>query len=218
MIVEQIKNCIKRGEVLPGEKMPSERTLASRLSVSRTSVKEAYSVLESSGIVEIRQGSGVYLLINNVEDIMNKLQALIRGQSANMIDLMELRQALEVDIAYYAAYRRGQQDIVKLEQSYLQLEQAVFTNRLAAEEDLAFHMNIAKVARNYLLAQVMNMVSDQVLIGLEDSRARSLDVPGQSEQILQEHRAIYQSIKDGHPSSASAAMRKHLENVKQRYL
>ncbi|WP_163529050.1 FadR/GntR family transcriptional regulator [Halobacillus ihumii] len=218
MIVEQIKKCIKRGEVVPGEKMPSERTLAAKLSVSRTSVKEAFSVLESSGIVEIKQGSGVYLLENTIEDIMNKLRALIRGQSANMVELMELRQAVEVDIAYYAAHRRNQQDIVGLEQFYLQLEQAVLANSLAAEEDLAFHMYIARIARNQLLAQVMNMVSDQVLIGLEDSRARSLDIPGQSEQILQEHRAIFQSIQEGEPSSASAAMREHLKNVKQRYL
>ncbi len=218
MIVEQIKECIKRGEVVPGEKMPSERTLAAKLSVSRTSVKEAFSVLESSGIVEIKQGSGVYLLENTIEDIMNKLRALIRGQSANMVELMELRQAVEVDIAYYAAHRRNQQDIVGLEQFYLQLEQAVLANSLAAEEDLAFHMYIARIARNQLLAQVMNMVSDQVLIGLEDSRARSLDIPGQSEQILQEHRAIFKSIQEGEPSSASAAMREHLKNVKQRYL
>ncbi|WP_079526361.1 FadR/GntR family transcriptional regulator [Halobacillus hunanensis] len=218
MIVEQIKECIKRGEVVPGGKLPSERTLAAKLSVSRTSVKEAFSVLESSGIVEIKQGSGVYLLENTIEDIMNKLRALIRGQSANMVELMELRQAVEVDIAFYAAHRRNQQDIVGLEQSYLQLEQAVVANSLAAEEDLAFHMYIARIARNQLLAQVMTMVSDQVLIGLEDSRARSLDIPGQSEQILQEHKAIYQSIQEGEPNSASAAMREHLENVKQRYL
>ncbi|UOQ92458.1 FadR family transcriptional regulator [Halobacillus shinanisalinarum] len=217
-IVHQIKETIKKGEVLPGGKMPSERTLASTLAVSRTSIKEAYSVLESAGIVEIRQGSGVYLLKNDTEDIISKLNAIIRGQTVDMVELMELRQAVEVDIAYYAALRREQQDIEQLDRAFHQLEKAVSKKSLAAEEDLAFHMLIAKAARNRVIAQVMNMVSDQVLVGLEDSRAQSLAVPGKSQEILEEHRNIYKAVRDGSPHLAGKAMREHLQNVKQRYL
>lgn len=59
-IIKQIQCAIEQKEIKPGDRLPSERNLAEHLSVSRTSVKEAISVLDSSGIVYIKPGVGIF--------------------------------------------------------------------------------------------------------------------------------------------------------------
>ncbi|ASK62152.1 GntR family transcriptional regulator [Virgibacillus phasianinus] len=217
-IVEQIKQAIERGEILHGEKLPSERTLAESFSVSRSSVKEAFSVLESAGVVEIKQGSGVFLLKNSTEDTITKINAAIRGVAVDIVELMELRQAIEGDAAYYAAMRGSREDVEAVYQAFGDLEKAVINEKVAAEEDFAFHMSIAKAARNSIIEKVMYMLSDQVLEGLSKSRANTLAAPNKSQLILEEHRMIYHAIRDGNPELAKEAMCNHLQKVKQRYL
>lgn len=60
-IIDQIKIAIEEGRIKPGDQLPSERALAYKLDVSRTSVKEAITVLESSGVVTVRPGVGMFL-------------------------------------------------------------------------------------------------------------------------------------------------------------
>lgn len=216
-IVEQIKKAIEKGEISPGEKLPSERSLAATLSVSRTSIKEAFSVLESAGVVEIKQGSGVFLLKNNTQDIIAKINSVIRGIAVDIVELMELRQAIEGDAAYYAAMRRNKEDLEAVYKAFCELEKAVNKKNIAAEEDLAFHMSIAKAARNSIIEKVMHLISDQVLEGLKESRTNTLKIPDKSQIILQEHRTIYVAVQEGNPHLAKDAMCNHLQNVKQRY-
>ncbi|GGB43742.1 GntR family transcriptional regulator [Lentibacillus populi] len=218
MVVEHIKSEIENKEILPGDKLPSERVLAARLSVSRTSVKEAFSVLESNGLIEIKHGSGVTLREDNVEDIIMKMNLAVHGETVNIVELMELRQAIEGETSHLAAIRCNDEDIKKLHQSYVNLEKAVKAGELAAKEDLAFHMSIAKIARNLLISEVMYMVSDRLLEGLKESRAKTFQIPGKPETILEEHKKIMIAIRDRNPKQARAAMYSHLQKVKQRYL
>ncbi|MTW85178.1 FCD domain-containing protein [Virgibacillus dakarensis] len=218
MVVEHIKSKIENKEILPGDKLPSERVLAARLSVSRTSVKEAFSVLESNGLIEIKHGSGVTLREDNVEDIIMKMNLAVHGETVNIVELMELRQAIEGETSHLAAIRCNDEDIKKLHQSYVNLEKAVKAGELAAKEDLAFHMSIAKIARNLLISEVMYMVSDRLLEGLKESRAKTFQIPGKPETILEEHKKIMIAIRDRNPKQARAAMYSHLQKVKQRYL
>ena len=60
-IIQQIQESIANQDILPGEKLPSERALAEMFGVSRTSVKEAVTVLESSGIITVRPGVGMFV-------------------------------------------------------------------------------------------------------------------------------------------------------------
>ncbi|WP_161493817.1 FadR/GntR family transcriptional regulator [Virgibacillus necropolis] len=217
-IVEQIKQAIERGEISQGEKLPSERTLAETFSVSRTSIKEAFSVLESAGIVEIKQGSGVFLLKNNTADIIARITSVIRGTAVDIVELMELRQSIEGDAAYYAALRGDKKDVEVIYKAFCDLENAVLNKKIAAEEDLAFHMSIASAAKNSIVKKVMYMISDQVLEGLKESRTNTLKVPNNSKIILGEHRVIYEAIQEENPGKAKEAMCNHLQKVKHRYL
>src|SRR5215207_4879245 len=61
-IAEQLRSLMSGGEFTPGSRLPAERDLAKQLGVSRPSVREALIALEVEGWVEVRTGSGVYVL------------------------------------------------------------------------------------------------------------------------------------------------------------
>src|SRR4051812_38560855 len=61
VVATRIQELIRDENIKGGERLPAERDLASKLSVSRASLREALIVLELSGIVEVRGGSGVYV-------------------------------------------------------------------------------------------------------------------------------------------------------------
>jgi GntR family transcriptional repressor for pyruvate dehydrogenase complex len=60
-IVDQLLEGIRSGAFPPGSVLPAERELAARFGVSRGSVREAIRVLEHSGVVDVRTGSGTYI-------------------------------------------------------------------------------------------------------------------------------------------------------------
>src|SRR5205823_10825330 len=61
-IAEQLRTHMTQGESTPGERLPAERDLAQQLRLSRPSVREALIALEVEGGVEVRTGTGVFVL------------------------------------------------------------------------------------------------------------------------------------------------------------
>lgn len=215
-IIEQIMSAIERKELKPGDQLPSERTLAELLSVSRTSVQEATSILASAGIVEIRPGVGVFLIKGSIEDTLSKLRAIVHGVDVNLIELMEMRQSIEGDAAFYAAKRATEQDLESIKEAFLALEQAVLKGEVAAEEDYHFHMAILAAAKNQVMKRVMDMVSDSLLEGLTQTRYDTLE-KGKSREILEEHRGIMMAIQARDAELARKRMWQHLQGVKERF-
>lgn len=74
-IIQQIKTSIANGQISPGENLPSERALAEMFGISQTSVKEAVTVLESSGIITVRPGVGMFINEDSRQDLLYKLTA-----------------------------------------------------------------------------------------------------------------------------------------------
>lgn len=82
VVIEQIKKDIEEKNLLPGDRLPSERAMASNLAVSRTSIKEAFSVLQSAGLIEIKHGSGARLLKDNTADIVMKVNMIVKKKQS----------------------------------------------------------------------------------------------------------------------------------------
>lgn len=217
-IVEYIKQQIEEGALSPGDRLPSERALAEQLEVSRTSIKEAFVVMQSEGLIEVKHGSGARLLKDNTEDIMIKMNLIINQTTLNIVELMELRQAVEGEAASLAAIRSSKDDLAKIKTALENLEKAVLNKELAAEEDLQFHVSIAKASRNLLFVEVMYLLSQRMLTALATSREETQKKPGKSLMIYEEHITIFEAIADGDAALAREAMNNHLSNVKRRYL
>lgn len=220
-IIEQIKESIKRGELKPGDKLPSERELAERLSVSRSAVREAFSALESSGVVDTLPGTGIFLKKDSNEELIHAIDGILqnKGNDLDIVELLEVRQGIEVQAAYLAALRRTDQDLKRIKKAYENLEKAAKSGKVAAEEDLEFHISVVKASHNQMLLQIIKLFLNKFYHSIEKFRIEDMKIPDQQKISLDiEHLNIYQAIEEKDTEKAQNAMWKHYENVKLSYL
>ncbi|MDF2722845.1 MAG: GntR family transcriptional regulator [Paenibacillus sp.] len=218
IVIDQIKKSIERGELKSGNKLPSERDLAEALGVSRTAVREAMSVMEAIRLVKVLPGVGIFLEDDPQKDLMASMDEMVKIGNNGLIQLLEVRQALESQAAYLAALRRKEADVQSIDEAYERLRISVERNEVAAEEDYRFHLAIVEAAYNPMLLESVKFFSETCLVGLYRSRSESIRVPGKSIMVLEEHRQIYKAIADREPNRAQKVMWEHLQNVKSRYL
>ncbi|MFB9906885.1 FadR/GntR family transcriptional regulator [Allokutzneria oryzae] len=189
-----------------GDKLPTERDLAERLQVSRASVKQAIVVLEVQGLVDVRQGGGIYLRGDTLD---GEPVADLVERRRRLPDVLEAREALETKLAELAAERRTDEDMERIDAALGLMASLIDDGSTVDEGDRRFHEAIATAARSTLLSDFMKAIAGQVA----ESRRESLRQPGRPPRSLAQHRAIADAIRDGNPRAASAAMRRHLKTV-----
>lgn len=217
IVIDQIKQSIERGELKPGEKLPSERDLAEVLSVSRATVREAMSVLEAMRIVKVLPGVGIFLEENPNKELVARMGEIVRVGHHDLIQLLEVRQAIEGQAAYLASLRRTDADLVAIKEAYEGLRSSVDRHEVAAEEDYRFHIAVVEAAYNPMLLETVKFFSEKFLAGLYHSRSESIRIPGKSKAVLEEHWRIYEAITNKNAELAQKSMWEHLQNVKSRY-
>ncbi|ANZ32232.1 FadR/GntR family transcriptional regulator [Parageobacillus thermoglucosidasius] len=215
-IIEQIQTAIRSGQLKPGDRLPSERDLAKQFQVSRTTIKEAITVMEAIGVLEIRTGIGTFVRKTS-ENLDEDLNDILADNGAEIDELMEFRQAVEVEAAYYAAVRGSLEDKQKLRQQFEELEKAVRSKKLPAKSDFAFHMQISKMSGNVLFFKTMELISDKLLRSVTKNTVNTMAGAGNPKDVLEEHRAICEAILKGDGMEARRAMRHHLDSVIFRY-
>lgn len=216
-IIQSIMSFIEENNMKPGERLPSERALAELLDVSRTTVKEAVSVLEANGIVHIRQGVGIFLAASNSEQFQKEISEILVNQKGRFQEMIELRQAIEGDAAYYAAERITPMQKEKLTKAYEELILAESAGRTTITEDLNFHLSISEASNNNLLFEVMKLISSRMEVFLIQNRAKMVEGTEQIKNVTNEHSQIYDSIINGEPDLAKQAMWDHLHSIKIRH-
>jgi len=217
-VIDQIRIAIEEGRIHPGDKLPSERELAHRLNVARTSVKEAITVLETSGIITVKRGVGMYLNDDSKSQIVFRLTHMLNRRASDFSDVIELRQAIEGDAAYYAAKRMNPRQREQLTTCYEQLIHSEKRAETAIEEDYQFHFTIVEGANNPVLLEVMNVIAQKMITGLKESRYISVSNEILNNEVLEEHTNIYNAIMNHEPEKARTAMWEHHLGTKQRFI
>jgi GntR family transcriptional repressor for pyruvate dehydrogenase complex len=213
-VIEQIKKLLEFGKLKSGDKLPSEREMAGMFNVSRSVIREAMSVLNASGVLNIRPGIGVFIVDDEESTLIQRMDRALKKDSVNLQELIEVRQGLESQAVYLAALRATPKDLERIEAAYISLSEAVKQERVGAQEDFVFHEAIIKASKNETLMEMLRILSDRLLIGLQESRSKSMKQPHRSEDVLFEHRRIIDAITNKDAILAKKLMFKHLENVK----
>ncbi|HCT06166.1 MAG TPA: GntR family transcriptional regulator, partial [Pseudomonas sp.] len=113
-VVDALTQRILLGQLKPGEKLPSESTIVGEHGVSRTVVREAISRLKHEGVVEPRQGSGVFVTEQAGIKPLRIDYAEVSSPDA-VLQIVELRRAIEAEVAAQAAKRRTDEDIAAID-------------------------------------------------------------------------------------------------------
>ncbi|SDM47800.1 FadR/GntR family transcriptional regulator [Allokutzneria albata] len=205
-VLHRLREYVSANGLGKGDKLPTERDLAERLRVSRASVKQAIVVLEVQGLVDVRQGGGIFLRADTLDG--EPVTELVERRR-RLPDVLEAREALETKLAELAAQRRTEEDLRRIDAALELMAELIENGSGVDEGDRRFHEAIAAAARSTLLADFMKAIAGQVA----ESRRESLRQPGRPSRSLAQHRAIAEAIRAGDGRAASAAMRRHLKTV-----
>lgn len=211
-IVEQIETHIASGVLGAGDRLPSERDMASQFGVSRAVVREATKALQQKGLVEIRVGSGVFVVNNTANMAKESLGLMIKmGCKDASGELVEARELLEGVIARLAAIRRTKEHIDALQRAVDALEASGNDIQAAATADLVFHQTIARASGNQYLAILLNTINER----LYDARFSYFSIKGALEESVADHKAILRSVRDRDSDLCSQAMSQHVQKIRR---
>ncbi|WP_332645859.1 FadR/GntR family transcriptional regulator [Lysinibacillus sp. 54212] len=216
IIVDQIRENYLNGDLLPGEKLPTERELASRFNVSRTSIREALRKLEIKGIIEIKQGSGSFIKASESNTLGEELSStIIKTEKKRIYEMLELRQALEVECAFLAARRATSEDLERISLALEMMIRAKDDVELGIQADLSFHINIALASHNSIFLGLFQTLSEHMHDTIRATRSQRLKDPERTQETIDEHKEIYLAIAAGEATQAKQLMEKHITQIRR---
>ncbi|AZG44554.1 FadR/GntR family transcriptional regulator [Gordonia insulae] len=192
-------------DLVPGDKLPPERVLAENLEVSRTTIREALRDLEQRRLVTRTPGRGTVVLPRSAK-ATQLLETM--GDDAEESHVAELRMLVEPQVAGLAADRATSSDLLQLEE-ILASTHAGLNPAESLAQDVAFHMQIARAARNPLLVSLCQLSSGWV----QTVRARSHATRDGRRTSFIGHQEILRAVRNHDHDAATAAMTAHLDDV-----
>ena len=204
-IADHIQDMIATNQLKSGEQLPSEREMAKIVDVNRGTLREAIRLLEQRGLIEMRVGSGAYVVSVSPSTVTDSIERYFAFGSCSHEDLITLRGILDPEIAALAAERATAAEIECLRQLAERIEESFFedTTRYAAD-DAEFHVTVAQASHNDLVIAIMG--------GLHKVMARWILAQSRRHQLeggARSHRAVYEAIAKRSPEDARQAMRIH---------
>ena len=210
-IAQALSADISEGRLKSGEKIPTEMVLAANFSVSRTVVREAIARLKSIGLLESKQGSGVFVKQGAVRPLSFDSDTAVSRQA--VIQIVEVRRALEAEVAELAASRRSSADAKRISNALKAIESAVNAGRDGVDEDVNFHRAIADAGANPYLIRTLDFLRQFLQGATRVTRANEARRDDFRQQARDEHDAIAKAIIDGNPLAARAAAATHMTNA-----
>jgi len=205
-IVEQIRANIESGVWPEGTQLPSERELAEQLNIGRPSVREALRVLEVMGYIEIRPGQGTFVTERSTQSQQIQLLESMLQEDNHVVELLEVREFFEPQIALIAAQSATEDDIKHMEDILERMEAVVADGGTGVDENIEFHLALTKAVGNRVLLQI-----HQLLLYLSrDPVEQFFQVPGRLTRSLEGHREILEAIKERNPQKVQQSMLEHL--------
>ncbi|CAA7613992.1 FadR/GntR family transcriptional regulator [Magnetospirillum sp. UT-4] len=215
-VTDRILARIASGEWAPGQRLPGERKLAEDMGVSRVSVRAALQALKTQGFVDAVQGGGTRV-VSDAACMDPSLVELVRVNRDNLADLAEIRGILERWAVRRAAVHATPEHLAELDEIMAATEADVTRGKHKTENDIRFHLAIAKASGSGIYMHVMGMFRSILEQMLDYHRYELFARPEDDRTIVAHHGAIVAAIRARDPEAAAAAMKAHLGWVVDRY-
>ncbi len=207
-IAALVRREISKGNLQLHDRLPSERVLAESYGAARGTVRKALLQLEAEGFVEIRAGSGTYVVHKPDETAASAIE------NATPLELMDTRFALEPHICRLAVLHGRRADFDAMEALCLRMEASVDDPMGFSEADTAFHRALVDSTRNGLLIWILDQIGN--VRGQDDwTRMRHLTLDEATIILYNaQHRQILNAIRTREPERAANIMKEHLETAR----
>lgn len=221
-LVQHICEAIEDGSIVRGQQLFTERELSEYFNEKRGSIREALIALDALDVIEIRERQGIFLKTNSRFNNLKNLSFLPPVKVLNQV--FEFRLMLETSAAESAALRRTDEHIEQLQQEIRFFEEIIRSkdpskDKLSFQHNTILHRLIMDATGNQVNIEVFKSVSKLSescfeVLGNDKLNFRPYKLWG--ETLLEEHRAVVNAVIEGDSERARDAMRKHLEESRNR--
>ena len=215
-IAEQLRVLIGRGEFPVGTRLPAERDLARQLGVSRPSVREALIAMEVEGWVEIRTGSGVYVIDRTARESRSN-GTLLAPAEWGPLELIRARRVIEGEVASIAAVQAKRKNIDAMRKAISAMEGCAAQGMLPLDGDRAFHTAIVEACGNAVLTETVQTFWDSRRGPLFTRLGGYFETTKSWQSAIAEHEAIFEAIETRDGAAARNAMHAHMDRSHARF-
>lgn len=211
-VEDELMNFILQEPVGIGEKVPNEFELAEKFGVGRSTIREAVKGLVSKGVLEVRRGSGTYVI--STTSLENDPLGLAKFQDKYKLalELFDVRLMLEPDIASLASEYATKEEKEQLKSLCDEVEQLYLNGKNHISKDIEFHTCIARCSKNRVVETLIPVINSAVMT-FANLTHRSL-----MQETIDTHRAITNAILEGDGIGAKCAMIMHLTYNRQKLM
>ena len=210
-VYEHLREQLISGVWKQGEKIPSENELAALFGVSRVTIRQALSRLNTLGLLETKLGEGTFVKELKPGIYMKEIIPYVYLNNESEREVLEFRLVIEVETARIAASKITDEEILLLEKSLKKMLKNKGDIEKYVEEDLNFHMIIAKSTKNSLVIEVNNIVRNIIRRMIRTATEKIGHEVG-----LKYHRLLIEAFRKRDADTASDMMREHLQQVLER--
>ncbi|MET9435436.1 FadR/GntR family transcriptional regulator [Streptomyces sp. NPDC006551] len=196
-VITELRNQITSGEWPVGSRIPTEPELVEQLGVARNTVREAVRALAHNGLLDIRQGSGTYVVATSeLAGVMHR-----RFAGSDPRHIAELRSTLESAAARFAAGRRTERDMKQLDALLAGREEAWASGDAErfVTADAAFHHAVVVASHNDVLTELYADLGHVLREWLRDDVGQEL-----RPEHHMDHARLVEAIRDGEAETAAA--------------
>lgn len=210
-IINQLKQLIDSGHLVPGSRLPPERELARGMNVGRPAIREALGALNLLGVIENHPGNGTFLTSSYKELPSDPFSILFLLDKSTLVEIFNARKIMEGPVAALAAEHRTEEDLKTMETALDGMERELFQIDKFLKYEYQFHRAVTVAAGNKIIADLM----EKLYRLLKETRITVYHECASSLTLFQEkdyknHRLIFDAIKAGNAQEATKAMMNHL--------
>ena len=216
LIISQVREMLQSGQLKPGDRLPPERVLAEQMEVSRNTVREAIRMLEISGLVTVRPGSGGGAFVARPDSaiVARQLSDALNLTDVSLADITEARLWLETTVVRVACERMTPEYLAALEANVALAEELTAGEDWGhrAEVHIEFHKILVGATQNPLFIFLMNSVLEllpPIIAAVGPSRDST---------VMQSRRRLMDKLRERDADGAAAEMERHLRRLHQRWL
>ena len=203
-IVETVTEMILNGELRQNANLPPENEMCTLLGVSRSIFRESMKILATKGLIEIKQGLGTKVVLQHEDFPAEALCNYILLREISLLQVMEVRAPLEIEISKLAAKRRSKADIEAMEKTIRTMRDNRNDYHICIQADHAFHDALVSATRNMIFTILMQSMKTFFM------HLRKITIEFGMDKIIKQHSAVIEAISEKKPSAAASAMEAHM--------
>lgn len=212
---DAITDYIFEHHLQPGDPLPPEHELMDQFQVSRNPLREAMKVLQAAGIVDVRHGYGSFVgdgsLLTLTDSLKYRVRQSSRGSAAEIWNLLQVREALEVGLAESVMAAITDKDLAELETTVEAMIDKASHSQSFGSEDLIFHEILYRNLDNDLINDLL-AIFWTALHGLDLPAVRDSSVHREL-QTAEWHKSILDALRTGSLDDYRSAMEAHFEGL-----